>query len=127
MRTLLFSMLLACGDSGDSGDNGNEDPQWFEAGTYSCVSDSCPYNPTVTFTQTGSISPFVFSFDNDGGGRTERNAECFVGEAITPDETMWEVSCNGDSSLSRHMKDIVVYSEGFRLDLTWGDSDYRFE
>ena len=122
MRTLLLSMLLACGETEDSGQAANngqtgvesEDPKWFEAGTYY---GGYPKNLTFTLSQTGSISSYELSWEgwdyyNDRATSVGISGECFIGEAITPDENMWEATCEG-------LSEVIVYSEGFRIDFSW--------
>lgn len=122
MRTLLFSMLLACGESEDSGQAANneqtgvefEDPKWFEAGTYSCVSGSvCGFEPRISLTRTGTISDYELVWTISSENRVfEERGECLIGEAITPDESVWEATCEG-------LGEVTVYSEGFRIDIEW--------
>lgn len=111
MRTLLFSMLLACGDD-DSGqtDGGSEDPKWFEAGTYSCVNCSGA-GTLLTLTKTGTISDYELVWGTPDDVQTKRG-ECLIGDALTPDEILWDATCEG-------LREVTVYSEGFRIDVEW--------
>ena len=128
MRTLLFSMLLACDVSGDgsseNGDTESQDPIWFEEGSYPCRNDqgACPLGSEAgtpilfQLFQTGSISNYEFTYvwkNQEGTWRTTtKSGECFIGEALTPDERAWEASCEG-------LEEVTVYSEGFRIEVTW--------
>ena len=123
----LLPMLMACvggsrdsgnsgGNSGDS-ENGIEDPRWFEAGSKRCVT-ACFSGTTFTLTQTGSISDYEIQWDEweEGYDLTRTlNGECLIGDAITPDESVWEATCDG-------LSDVTVYSEGFRIDFTYSRS-----
>lgn len=121
MRTLLFSMLLACGEAEDSGQTanngqtggGSEDPQWFEAGTYSCVAGDCGWDPIITLTQTGTVSDYELAWTDPWNDVVRFDSgECLIGNAITPDESVWEATCEG-------LGEVKVYSEGFRIDIEW--------
>lgn len=116
MTTLLLSVLLACGeqteDSGPTNNNNvTEEPQWFEAGNYQCVERCGDHNReaiSLWLDETGSVSDYTMyiSADNTLRGR------CLIGEPITPDESVWEATCDG-------LGEVTVYSEGFRIEAEW--------
>ena len=116
MTTLLLSMLLACGEAEDSGQTGggSEDPKWFEAGTYSCVSCSGA-GASLSLTKTGTISDYELVSAIYAGNVITKGGECLIGNALTPDESAWEATCEG-------LGEVTVYSEGFRIVVEW-DAD----
>lgn len=118
MRTLLFSMLLACGSKDEDGSSDevveNEDPKWFEAGTYECTGD-CGWEPTLYIHETGSITTYEFVRRAPQNGVKRYEGECLIQEAITPDESVWEAECDFGGIIET----VRVYSDGFRVDWTY--------
>ena len=113
--TLLLSMLLACGEqTEDSGQTGgeSEDPKWFEEGIYRNCSYPCGAK-SFELTQTGTISDYelVYWWNGNSDERTKRGS-CLIGDPITPDETVWEATCDG-------LEEVIIYSEGFRADVSF--------
>ena len=112
MIPILFLMLLACGEE--------TDPKWLESGTYSCVT-GCDNARTFTLTQTGTISNYELTWEStfdfiEGGNMV---GECIIGDPLTPDESAWDVSCDG-------LEKVTVYSNGFEIEVEWYYEDEKF-
>ena len=117
MITFLSFLFLGCGDENTEMD----DPQWFEASSYtkSVIMDSgYPKEIYLIISNTGSFSSVKFSYLNrvqvDTGVDSEevvRRGECRITTAITPDEEMWNAECDEELGF----RNVVVYSEGFKM------------
>lgn len=93
-----------------------EDPQWFEAGTYtgtySCDTGFNPFigTPTLEIGSTGDVSEVKFLETN-----VPLIWQCSITEPLNSTETEWAAHCTGNNS--ELFSSSKIYSEGFKIEM----------